>query len=276
MSANLDWSGTTGDIWSRHWRATDRGLERVGAALDAAILRLAPDRPFRVLDVGSGPGTTSLSLAARRPDAEIVGCDIAQSLIAIARERAGDAANILFVAEDAEAAARERGPFDLIVSRHGVMFFDDPERAFRVLRDAARPGGALVFSCFQAWEANPWASALANAAAGTVVPAPGREAGGFAFADADYVRELLSSAGWSEPTAEALTFRYVAGEGPDAVGEAMEFLGQLGPAARILEGKSGDARAAASSRMREVIEAHLREETVEFAGAAWIWVAEAK
>ena len=266
-----DWSGSSGDIWARRWRDTDRALAEVGAALDAAILEAAPDGPFRALDVGCGPGTTTLALAGRRADASVIGCDVSQSLVAIARERAEGLENVRFVAEDAEQAAAERGPFDLIFSRHGVMFFADPRRAFATFRSAMKPGGKLVFSCFREWAANPWAAELACAAAGGDVPAPGREPSGFAFAEPDYVRELLTAAGWSDAEPRAVNFDYHAGA-PD---EALDFLAELGPAARLLEGVDDAERKAALERMRGVVERHERGGQVVFPGAVWIWSASA-
>ena len=266
-----DWSGSSGDIWARRWRDTDRALAGVGAALDRAILEAAPHGPFRALDVGCGPGTTTLALAARRADASLMGCDLSRSLVAIAQERAEGLANVRFLAEDAEKAAQAHGPFDLIFSRHGVMFFDDPGRAFATFRSAARPGARLVFSCFRDWAENPWAAELASAAAGNEVPPPGREPSGFAFAEADYVRELLTRGGWSEAEPRAVDFDYVAGA-PD---EAIDFLAELGPAARLLEGQSEREREAALRRMRGVIERHARGGQVIFPGAVWIWTASA-
>jgi SAM-dependent methyltransferase len=268
-----DWSGSSGDIWARRWRDTDRALASIGAALDAAISAAAPVGPFRALDVGSGPGTTALALAASRPDAEVVGADLSEALVAIARERAADVPSLRFVAQDAEQAAREYGPFQLIVSRHGVMFFDDPYRAFRTLRAAASDGAHLVFSCFQAWEANPWAAELAFAAAGKAIPAPGREPSGFAFADPDYVRDILTTAGWTRAEPQSVSFQYVAGAGEDAVEEALSFLAELGPASRVLEQLDGESRGAALNRMREVISNNHDGGEVTFAGAAWIWTA---
>ena len=266
-----DWSGASGDIWARRWRDTDRALERVGTALDQAISDAAPDGPFRALDVGCGPGTTSLALAARRPDAAILGCDLSRSLVAIAAERSGGAANLRFIAEDAEKAARENGPFDVIFSRHGVMFFDDPYRAFRTLRDGTAAGGRLVFSCFRAWDENPWAEKLASAAAGAVLPPPGREPGGFAFADVDYVRDILTSAGWTGAEPRPLDFDYDAG----SLEEAMSFLVELGPASRVMDELEGSAREAAENRVREAVRRHERGGRVTFRGAAWIWTAKA-
>ena len=266
-----DWSGSSGDIWARRWRDTDRALAEVGAALDEAILEAALAVRFRALDIGCGPGTTALSLAARRADAEVVGCDLSQSLVQIAEQRAQGVDTVRFVTLDAERAAMDHGPFDLLFSRHGVMFFEDPVSAFANLRAGTASGGALVFSCFREWGANPWAAELASAAAGRELPPPGREPSGFAFADPDYVAEILSGAGWSDAAPRPIDFDYDAGSRE----EALSFLAELGPAARVLEELDDDSRAAAIERMTAVIERHERGGRVIFPGAAWIWTARA-
>jgi hypothetical protein len=155
------------------------------------------------------------------------------------------------------------------------MFFPDPVRAFRSFRNAANPGASLVFSCFQSWESNPWASGLASAAAGRKLPAPGREPSGFAFAEPDYVREILDSSGWEpfEPT--AVTFDYVAAKGDDVVSDAMSFLGEIGPASRVVDSMPEEDRGAAVQRMRSVIEEHSDGAAVVFPAAVWIWSARA-
>ena len=266
-----DWSGSSGDIWARRWRDTDRALAEVGDALDEAIVAAAPAGRFGALDVGCGPGTTALALAAARPDAAIIGCDVSRSLVAIAEERADGKAGLRFVCEDAEQAARDRGPFDLVFSRHGVMFFADPVRAFGTLREATKGGGRLVFSCFAGWQANPWAAELASAAADRELPPPGREPSGFAFGDPSYVAGLLVESGWSEAEPRALEFDYDAGS-PD---EALSFLAELGPAARVLEELNEAERTPAIERVRELIERRDRGGRVIFPGAAWIWTATA-
>ena len=276
MNLSPDWSGVIGDIWARRWRELDHALAGVGEALDATIGDAAPPASFRALDVGCGPGTTSLALAAARPDASILGCDLSSSLVSIAQQRAERVPCCEFIAEDAEKLARERGPFDLIISRHGVMFFDDASRAFRSFRSAATLDGRLVFSCFQNWDANPWASEVASAAAGTRVPPPGREPGGFAFAEVDHVRDILESAGWTSLDHRALTFNYIAGDGTAEVDEALAFLSDVGPASRVIQGLADHAREDALQRMRRAIDAREVDGTVSFPAAAWIWSASAR
>ena len=276
MSETIDWSGSAGDVWAKLWRATDRALEPVGVALESAIHQALPDVPRRALDVGCGPGTTTLAVAKRYPGAAVVGCDISGPLIAIARQRARNVADTDFVVEDAVSAAVRLAPLDLIFSRHGVMFFADPPRAFRTFRDSAAAGAALVFSCFQGWAANPWASELASAAAGRDVPPPGREPGGFAFADQAYARDLLETAGWVEAAPEPVAFTYVVDGAVNPVDDALAFFGALGPASRLLEGLAEDERQAGLERMRAVIARHERNGRVEFPAAAWIWTARAR
>lgn len=270
-----EWSGASGDAWAKHWRGTDRGLAGLAVALDDVIAAAAPGTPFRALDVGCGPGTTALSLAARRSDATVLGCDVSEPLVAIARKRAEDLPNVRFEVADAEESARRNAPFELIFSRHGVMFFDNPRRAFTTLREAAVTGARLVFSCFRAWDANPWASELTCAVAGAQLPPPGREPSGFAFADVDYVRGILTGAGWTDAKPRSLDFEYVAGEGDGAVEQALEFLTAIGPASRVLASLDASLREAAVERLRAAICRHERDGRIVFPAAAWIWSARA-
>ncbi len=74
-----------------------------------------------------------------------------------------------FQCGDALAVATAKGPFDLLCSRHGVMFFPDPVEALTTLRQAARGGARLVFSCFAERAANGFAT-LADAVIGITPP----------------------------------------------------------------------------------------------------------
>lgn len=275
MTSGIDWAAQSGDAWTQRWRETDRGLAELGARLDAALLDAAPRGPFRAMDIGCGPGTTSGQLARARPDATIVACDISPSLARLAGERLESFDGVRVVVGDAEEVAAREGPLDLFFSRHGVMFFEDPIRAFRAFHSAAAPGATLIFSCFQDWESNAWASELSEAAAGHPLPPPGREPSGFAFADPEYVRYLLSSAGWAEADAQSVPFRYVAAEGEGAVERAADYLAEIGPAARTVRDLPKQERGGAMARMRKVIESHWDGHRVEFPAAAWIWRAKA-
>jgi ubiquinone/menaquinone biosynthesis C-methylase UbiE len=270
-----EWATKSGSVWARRWRDTDAGLAGLSPNLLAAVNACAPARPFRAFDIGCGPGTTTIEVAVGCPDAEIIACDVSPDLAEIARRRTVDLPRVRVVEGDAEALAASENPFDLFFSRHGVMFFPDPVGAFRSFRNAANPGASIVFSCFQSWEANPWASELASAAAATRLPSPGREPSGFAFADPDYVRGILETSGWSEAAPQDVKFDYVAADGANPVEAALGFFTELGPSSRVLESLAEDQREAAVQRMRNVIEAHYDGTAVVFPAAAWIWTAKA-
>ncbi len=274
MTSAADWSTDRGDSWARLWRQTDRGLAGLSSLLVSAVLDAAPIGPFRAFEVGCGAGTTSISIAHERPDAAITACDISPALVQVAQQRVAPGAFEVLLG-DAEVVAPREGPFDLIFSRHGVMFFEDPVWAFRSLRDASHAGAALVFSCFQDWSVNPWASGLASAAAGRNLPPPGREPGGFAFADPDYVRDILGASGWTAAESRPAPFLYVPGEGFQAVDEALSFLAEIGPAAAVVQSMPEQGRENALQRMRSFIEGHLNDTRVQFPAAAWIWTAKA-
>jgi SAM-dependent methyltransferase len=275
VSAAPEWATTSGDAWAERWAEVDRALAGLAQVLDSAIAAAAPPVSFRAFDIGCGAGSTSLALTEARPDASLVACDLSPALVRIAEQRLAGRSAHAFLGDAEEVAVRE-GPFDLLFSRHGVMFFPEPVKAFRAFRAAAKPGASLVFSCFQDWDSNPWASALASAAAGRPLPPPGREPSGFAFAEPGYVRQILQSAGWTDVEWHSVPFSYVAAGGDEAIEEALSFLGEIGPASRAVRELPEHERAAAAERMRGVIERHFNGEAVEFAAAAWIYIARAE
>ncbi|MDQ6804456.1 MAG: methyltransferase domain-containing protein, partial [Actinomycetota bacterium] len=156
----------------------------------------------RVLDVGSGGGLASLA-AGRAVGSEgaVVGADLSAPLTALASRRAGEAGtdNVTFRVVDMQTDTVEGGPFDIALSQFGVMFFDEPVTAFGNIRAQLRPGGRLVFACWQTGDRNPWffAPAIAEHLAPPPPPAPGKSpTGPFALGDPAYTTDILRSAGF--------------------------------------------------------------------------------
>jgi SAM-dependent methyltransferase len=201
-------------------------------------------------------------------------------MLAVARERAAGCANLDFVEGDVLRTAASIAPIELMVSRHGVMFFADPVAGFAALHAAAAPGGRLVFSCFRSPGENGWVTDIAVAVAGSrPVPregAPGAFAPGpFAFADRDRVAGILADAGWSDAVAEPIDYAYRAGAGDDPIADAMAFFGRIGPGAPLLRALPPAAREAALARVAALCTDHLQDGAVDFPGAAWLWSARA-
>jgi SAM-dependent methyltransferase len=270
----FEWKGRVGDAWAQEWRRTDRTLAPVGEALLAEIAaRIAGLTNPRILDLGCGAGTICLAVADMIPGAEITGVDLSAALVAAARERAGGRAGLNFEVGDAARWVPAGGCFDAIVSRHGVMFFDDPVAAFAHVRALGTPDMRLVFSCFRARAENEWALALGPIVARfapAALAAPPPAAGPFAFGDPGHVRAILAAAGFSPPEIAPFDFDFVAGEGDDPVADAISYFRRIGPFAALLNELDDDEAAAAVDQLGEIAAAHLAGGRVAFRAAAWI------
>jgi SAM-dependent methyltransferase len=275
MTGASEWEGRVGRAWADEWRRTDRSL----AALTPHLLGAIAAQPgTRLVDVGCGAGALTIALAQARPDALVTGIDISADLIATASERAAQLGTprVRFRHADAGEWTDPHGPdegglADLLVSRHGVMFFADPPRVFRHLAAQCVPGARLVFSCFRDRAANGWADLFD----GVLPPAPPAAApeqafpaGPFAFANPDHARRCL--AGWTDVAFTPVDFRYVAGAGDDPVADAIGFFTRIGPAASRLAALTGAAREAALEAMAGVLNPHCHDGVVALTAAAWI------
>jgi ubiquinone/menaquinone biosynthesis C-methylase UbiE len=115
--------------------------------LTAADLRIGE----RVVDIGCGPGLPTLAAAVPVGESgRALGVDISEELVRVARSRAEQVAigNVTFEVLDAQTDQFPGAPFDVAMSRNGLMFFDDPPSAFVNIRRQLRTGGRFVFTCF--------------------------------------------------------------------------------------------------------------------------------
>jgi SAM-dependent methyltransferase len=269
-----EWSGRVGDTWAEEWRRTDRTFEPVDEALVDAVVRALDAHPApRVLEIGCGAGTTALHVARRLPGAEVTGIDLSPALVATATQRATDAPRCRFLEADASSWSAETG-FDLVLSRHGVMFFDAPAPALAHIRTLAKPGAPFLFTCFRSARANTWASGLAHLLPQPTAADP-HAPGPFAFADPERVSGLLAEAGWRGAAAVPVDYAYVAGAGEDPVADALEFFRRIGPTARAIRDLDADSRARLIDGLERSVRDHCVDGRVAYPGAAWLWTARA-
>jgi SAM-dependent methyltransferase len=149
LATNETWAGGRAARWAAQWEAMERQL---APAADLLLATAAPAPGERVLDVGCGTGaTTRVAASAVGTGGAVVGVDVAAEMLDVARTVpiAGAAAPIDWVLADATGWDGPSGGFDLVLSRFGVMFFDDPATAFTNLHRLTAPGGRL---CIATWE----------------------------------------------------------------------------------------------------------------------------
>lgn len=266
MTDIKDWQGGVGRNWATEWQRTDTSFSELTPHLLSAI---AAEPGTCIVDIGCGAGEVAMAVAADRPDAQVTGVDVSPDLIAAAKLRSAETRNLSFELADAAKCSCTGGPPDLYVSRHGVMFFEEPPAAFRHLAAQAAPNARLVFTCFRKPSENIWAKAIAELLpAVQSAPVQPHAPGPFAFADPDHVRRCL--AGWRELALRPVDFAYVAGVGPDAVAEAMALFRRIGPSAFALRTLPPEAKADFEKRLLALVEAHFNGARVTFPAAAWL------
>ncbi len=267
------WNGDAG----RKWADRDAQMAQMLAPISAELLRHAQVQDATAaLDVGCGAGSNTLQLAAELdPSASIVGIDISSPLLEVANAtlatRSDPGPTISFLKADAASEDLGESRFDLLYSRFGVMFFADPIAAFANLRRSMLPKGRLAFCCWQALADNPW-TVLPLRAALTVLPPPeplpARTPGPFAFAEADYVTDILSSAGWSDPvlTPHTLKLRFADAGGYDAT---VRELVNTGPVGRLLADEDASTRQEVQNAAAKVLRDYYKGDALELPGAVW-------
>jgi SAM-dependent methyltransferase len=268
MTGTRDWEGRTGESWAAEWRRTDRSFEGVTERLLARTRGL----DFRdVLDIGCGAGELSLALARGRPHVKIVGVDISPQLVEVARERGKNHTNVAFERGDAVNWTPQEGfAPDLLISRHGVMFFDRPAAAFAHLAAIAAPGAKLLFSCFRGPEENEIFTGIAGLLPPPESPPDPQAPGPMAFADPARVHAVLGEGGWTDIRLERFDFAMVAGVGEDATADALEYFLKIGPAAAAMAGMDEADKAEVITRLRYYLAAKTVGNIVALGAAAWI------
>ena len=261
------WNGLAGEAWVEAQELLDQMFKPFEALLAEAVLAKSADS---VLDVGCGTGGTTLAVA-RLPGTKrhCVGIDISEPMLTAARaraEREGTPAS--FIRADAQTYAFEPARFDVIISRFGVMFFDDPVRAFANLRRAAQDHAGLRFIAWRGGEENPFMTTAERAAAPLLPNLPARQPGApgqFAFSDQRRVCNILEESGWAEIDIRPID---VACTLPER--GLIHYLTRLGPLGRVLHEVDDQTRARVIETARAAFDPYVDGEQVRFTAACWM------
>ena len=268
-AAQIDfWNTGAGETWAELQTLLDRQISPLGLQAMRALGLTAGEQ---VLDIGCGCGQTSLQLAERvGPSGHVLGVDISQPMLEVARRRAAEAAagSVAFRQADAQAADLGAGAFDVVYSRFGVMFFADPPAAFANIRTALKPGGRMAFVCWRSPAENPLMVAPMVAAMPFLPPMPPPdplEPGPFAFADSERVRSILGQAGFADIAVEPFDALVGAGGLEDSLSVAF----RIGPLGRVLR-EHPDRREAVVDAVRAALTPYVTDDGLKMAAAVWI------
>lgn len=103
---------------------------------------------FSVLDCGCGVGSITLDLAEQVAPGQVVGIDVDEDQLAVARQRAGERglANVAFQQGNVYALTFADGTFDAVLAHTLLIHLSDPVRALREIRRVLKPCGVAGIS----------------------------------------------------------------------------------------------------------------------------------
>ena len=196
---------------SHRWRTAENSAGYLLARLPADA---------RVLDVGCGPGTITVDLAARVPPGQVTGIDAAGDVLELARQEADrrGQANVRFEVGDVYDLGYDDGTFDVVHAHQVLQHLSDPVAALTEMRRVSLPGGLVAardgdYGGFFWFPDDPglteWQELYRNVA---------RALGG----EPDAGRRLLSwarQAGFAAIEASASAWCYTGPAGPAVVGQ---------------------------------------------------------
>jgi ubiquinone/menaquinone biosynthesis C-methylase UbiE len=250
------WNSTMGHSWvSQQAAISDVFTSVTSVSLDAAAAK--PDE--RVIDIGCGTGDTLLAFAkVVGPSGSVLGVDVSVPMLGFAKHRAAEAGlgNVTCALADATSYAFEPRWADLVYSRFGVMFFDNPIKAFTNIHSGMKAGGRLVFVCFRSMPESPWFRVPIEAARPHVPPQPPVDPmapGMFSLAREERLRGILTEAGFREMGLKATD---VPIHGKDTT-QSMAFITQAGPLPALLENASDEQRTRATEAVRNALAANI-------------------
>ncbi len=173
----------------------DTGESGLGCARLDSLVALYPGEVL--LDIGSGPGLETISLARRVDPARAFGLDPVPRMVQVAAENAKRAgvANVTFLNGSMEDIPLADESVDVVVSNCVVNLSTDKKRAMSEMMRVLRPGGRVAVADI-VWLRTPpaWVRASAQAWASCVGGA----------LEADEYPELLAEAGFADARLDIL------------------------------------------------------------------------
>lgn len=243
---------------------------------DAIFPKLEVHEGERVMDAGAGFGDTAIMLARRvGPTGRVTAIDCCDAFLDYGRKDAAEQGitNIDFVVGDIQFMAFQP-EYDLVFSRFGTMFFENPVAAMRNMRRALKPGGRFTMIVWRRPEDNPWISA-AKAVTLKHLPQPGADArtcgpGPFSMADEEFTTKLMKAAGFAEMVFERVDAPVRMGDGFD---DAIGFQLALGPAGEVYREageKAAEKHDALVADLRKLLEPHVTDDGIYMDSSSWV------
>lgn len=222
--------------YGHKWVDNDNSMnERLTILTKALFLKTNIEKGDKVLDIGCGGGQTSFEASQLvGENGYVLGADISNLLLDLAKSKYSKIKNLDFKNCDAENFDFKKNNFNKVISRFGVMFFKNPIHAFQNINKSIKNGGSLNFVCWTNMMENEFHTAATNIILRHInkeYPKLTRDPGPFAFNDKEYIQEILNNSGFKNIKVEET---YTSISTQDTVKKDAELLLNLGMGARLL------------------------------------------
>ena len=182
----------------RKWVEEDDSMnERLSILTKELFLRSNIKRDDKILDIGCGGGQTTFDASEMvGENGYVVGADISKILLDLAESKYANTKNLEFKYCDVQNYEFKENSFSKVISRFGVMFFENPIEAFKNIYNSIQEGGSLNFVCWTNVMENEFFTDPTNIIIRHLnkeFPEITRAPGPLAFSEADYVKEILVS-----------------------------------------------------------------------------------
>ena len=228
---------TTRSQWETAAEAWDRWGSFIGRWLKPAtdrMLDLAQIGPgSHVVDVAAGAGEQTLTAAHRAgPGGRVLATDISPGILRYAR-KAVDAAGLTNVEtlelDGEQHDTLDAATFDAAISRVGLIYFPDQQRALRGLHRCLKPGGRVSVVVYSTPQKNGFFSVpvgIIRKRAQLPAPFPGQP-GPFSLGADGVLAQVLESAGFRDAKVEAVDCPVVLPSAAECVRFERESFGAL-------------------------------------------------
>ena len=203
----INYKKTTHDQWqaaAEAWNRWGPTLERwLGAATDLMLDIADIHDGSKVLDVAAGAGGQTLTVARRvGPTGYVLATDISSNILALAAENAREAnlRNVETKVMDGENLELEEGTFDAVISRVGLIYFPDQQKALTSMYRVLKPGGRVAAIVYSTAENNKFFSipvSIIRRRAQLPPPLPGQP-GPFSLGNPSVLEEAFTKAGFRD------------------------------------------------------------------------------
>jgi len=212
------------------WVDEDESMnERLSILTEELFLKSNIKKDDKVLDIGCGGGQTTFEVSEMvGENGYVLGADISKILLDLAKSKYASTKNLEFKYCDVQNYKFRENSFNKVISRFGVMFFENPIEAFKNIYNAIQEGGSLNFVCWTNVMENEFFTDPTNIIIRHLnkdFPEITRSPGPLAFSEEKYINEILSNSGFKNIKVEKVYSLITTNDSPEKNGELLLSIG---------------------------------------------------